>query len=114
MIRGRAPFVSARVRDVIAAHMFQEPPPLDPRGTLSPRWLRALVAWLLAKQPGDRPDSMAVVASEVNPRRPYLGAMLSWAWRAARRKAGVYLQSRRRRRRPPALDERAKTRRPSS
>jgi eukaryotic-like serine/threonine-protein kinase len=100
MIRGRAPFVSARVRDVIAAHMFQEPPPLDPRGTLSPRWLRALVTWMLAKQPGDRPDTMAMVEREVNPRRPFLRKTWSWVWRSVRRKASAYRQSRRRARRP--------------
>lgn len=100
MIRGRAPFVSARVRDVIAAHMFQEAPPLDPRGTLSPRWLRALVTWMLAKQPGDRPDSMAIVAREVNPRRPCLQKTWSWMWRSVRRKADAYRLARRRPRRP--------------
>src|SRR5258708_1133324 len=87
MIRGRAPFVSARVRDVIAAHMFQEAPPLDQRGTLSPLWLRGLVAWMLAKQPGDRPDTMAIVAPEVNPRRSRPRANWSWMWRAVRQKA---------------------------
>ncbi|HEX3696136.1 MAG TPA: serine/threonine-protein kinase [Polyangia bacterium] len=66
MIRGRAPFVSPRTREVIAAQMFEEPPPLDDTGKLAPPWLHDTVAWMLAKQPTDRPQSMSVVAKEMS------------------------------------------------
>ena len=85
MIRGRAPFVSPRVREVLAAQMFDDLPVLDAKGILAPRWLGELVAWMLAKQPADRPQSMSVVGREMDPRQAFLRPRLSWLWRSVRR-----------------------------
>jgi eukaryotic-like serine/threonine-protein kinase len=62
MIVGVPPFTSDRLRDLLTAHKFREPPPLAPSAH-SPRWLAALVARMLSKDPGQRPQTMVEVAA---------------------------------------------------
>ncbi|HVR62740.1 MAG TPA: serine/threonine-protein kinase [Polyangia bacterium] len=62
MIKGEPPFKGTQTREIIVAQMFQPPPPLGPVDPPTPRWLDALVARMLAKQPAMRPATMEVVA----------------------------------------------------
>jgi serine/threonine-protein kinase len=60
MLVGMPPFTGNRLRDLLAAHKFREPPPLASLA-LAPQWLANLVARMLAKDPGQRPETMVDV-----------------------------------------------------
>ena len=61
MIVGAPPFTSDSLRDLLSAHKFRKPAPLT-SPALAPPWLARLVAKMLAKDPGQRPQTMAEVA----------------------------------------------------
>jgi len=63
MIVGAPPFMSSRVRDVLASHKFRSPPSLAALIADTPLWLDGLVAGMLAKEPARRPQAMAEVAA---------------------------------------------------
>lgn len=58
MLTGRPPFASSTVEALMHQHLSVPPPPLP---TTIPANLRALVEYLLAKAPQDRPDSAAQI-----------------------------------------------------
>ena len=62
MVAGAPPFVG-NIGELLAAHMFTEPPHLDEP------MLDALVQRLLAKEPADRPRDAAAVAEALAPRQ---------------------------------------------
>jgi serine/threonine-protein kinase len=61
MVAGRPPFVGASVAAMVAASLTQPAPSLSATVPKCPPRLSALVADLLEKDPGKRPDSAAVV-----------------------------------------------------
>jgi len=68
MLAGRPPFVGEGLGDVLAAHIYEAPVPVDSVASVSPP-VAALITSLLAKKPDERPSSMADVSAS-------LGAML--------------------------------------
>jgi eukaryotic-like serine/threonine-protein kinase len=60
-VAGRWPFTGNSVRELLAAHRFKAPPSLSALAPQAPSWLSALVARMLRKDPGERPQSMAEV-----------------------------------------------------
>jgi hypothetical protein len=62
MVSGQPPFSGSGAGDVIAAHIYLQPPLL---GDQAPRWLGALVHRMLAKHPHERP-TMTEVAAELD------------------------------------------------
>jgi serine/threonine-protein kinase len=77
MIRGMAPFVTTNVRALMSAHMKQPAPALAAGDEGScPTWLADLVARMLAKDPGERPPTMAAVAQTLERGAPSDGAGL--------------------------------------
>jgi serine/threonine-protein kinase len=63
MASGRPPYVGAGTGDVLAAHIYEPVPPLDP-AELSPP-LGQLVARMMAKKAEERPASMRAVLAEL-------------------------------------------------
>ncbi|MBW2463177.1 MAG: serine/threonine protein kinase [Deltaproteobacteria bacterium] len=61
MVTGRCPF-EGDTRSVLAAHITKSPPTPAELGVEVPGQLGALIASLLAKEPGERPGDMAEVA----------------------------------------------------
>ncbi len=57
MLTGRQPFEGDSSIDVLADILRRDPPPLTLRREEAPAELAALVGWLLAKRPADRPAS---------------------------------------------------------
>jgi serine/threonine-protein kinase len=66
MAAGRPPYVGAGAGDVLAAHIHEPVPPLDP-AELSPRF-GMLVMRMMAKKPDDRPATMQAVLDEMEGR----------------------------------------------
>jgi serine/threonine-protein kinase len=62
MIVGAPPFLSRRVRDVLASHKFRQPPSLAALVPDTPSWLDRLVTQMLCKEPDERPRTMVEVA----------------------------------------------------
>ena len=60
MVAGVAPFAGSSVRDLMVAHKFRKPPSLATRVQVPP-WLDGIVTRMLAKEPEQRPQSMAAV-----------------------------------------------------
>ena len=58
MLTGRPPFVAEGVGELLTMHMFREPPQLGERCPQVPRHVAAAVMKSLAKDPGDRFQSM--------------------------------------------------------
>jgi serine/threonine-protein kinase len=63
MIVGDPPFTSSRVRDILASHKFRRPPSVAVLTAGTPPWLDGLVAGMLAKEPDQRPQTMAEVGA---------------------------------------------------
>ena len=63
---GRWPFTGNSVRELLAAHRFKAPPSLFSLAPQAPAWLTALVARMLRKDPGARPQSMAEVTTALD------------------------------------------------
>jgi serine/threonine protein kinase len=61
MTAGKLPFEGANLRSTLKAVMFEPPPPLATLAPDVPPALAALIERLLAKEPGDRPQSAAEV-----------------------------------------------------
>ena len=70
MIAGAAPFAGVRTRELLAAHRFSHPPSLSAVTPQAPPWLTALVALMLSKNSGERPQSMAEVAAVLDGAKP--------------------------------------------
>jgi eukaryotic-like serine/threonine-protein kinase len=62
MIAGDPPFRAASVRDLLTAHKFRTPAGLSTLAADIPPWLDHLVAQMLRKDPGQRPQAMVEVA----------------------------------------------------
>jgi len=62
MIAGAPPFPGDSVRRLLVAHKLEAPPLLSTWAPQAPAWLGSLVTRMLAKDPGDRPQSMDEVA----------------------------------------------------
>lgn len=58
LFSGRLPF-DGEERDVLRAHLYRQPPPLDDLSAQNSSFLEALILKLLAKDPADRYDSAA-------------------------------------------------------
>ena len=65
MLTGRAPFAGATPSDTIASILRSEPPPLSTLAGDVPADLELLVHRMLAKDPGERPSSMAATATQL-------------------------------------------------
>jgi serine/threonine-protein kinase len=65
MVVGRPPFVSEAPGDILLAHILQNAPPLSSLQADVPPKIDALVARMLAKEPGMRPQSMAEVVATI-------------------------------------------------
>jgi len=61
MLVGRVPFTGGNAIEVITRHMREEPVPLRKHDPKIPAVVEALVLEMIAKAPGDRPESMAVL-----------------------------------------------------
>lgn len=61
MLSGKPPFDDEVFIDVLIKHTLETPPPLPPAGGLE-----MLVAWLLEKEPGSRPESADAVIQELD------------------------------------------------
>ena len=59
MLTGRAPFAGRTAQATLAAHVIEEPDPIDRRRPGLPPALAAMVMQCLAKRPADRPQSAA-------------------------------------------------------
>lgn len=62
MLSGRLPFAGEGAGELIAQHMYKEPPPLHDAAPDCPAAAAALVARLLRKMPADRPGMAEVAA----------------------------------------------------
>ena len=65
MLAGKAPFAGATPSDTIASILRSDPPSLSKLGADVPPDVEALVRRMLAKDPDERPASMAVVATQL-------------------------------------------------
>ena len=65
MIGGKPPFLGAGAGELIAAHMFQPVPPLGSLAPSVPTEIVDLVTRMLAKLPGQRPQTMADVIAAI-------------------------------------------------
>jgi serine/threonine-protein kinase len=65
MVAGRPPFVSEAPGDILMAHVGQSAPALSSLDPDVPPEIENLVAQMLAKDPGQRPASMAEVADQL-------------------------------------------------
>jgi hypothetical protein len=63
MVVGQPPFVADAPGDILLAHMLRQPPPLLSFDSSVPAEIHELVARMLAKEPGQRPQSMAEVVA---------------------------------------------------
>ncbi|MBN2573280.1 MAG: serine/threonine protein kinase [Deltaproteobacteria bacterium] len=63
MVVGQPPFVAEAPGDILMAHMVQQPPPLSTFDSSVPQPIDFLVARMLAKDPLERPQSMAEIVS---------------------------------------------------
>jgi serine/threonine protein kinase len=63
MVVGQPPFVAEAPGDILMAHMVQPAPPLSTFDASVPPSIDALVAMMLAKDPAQRPQSMAEVVA---------------------------------------------------
>nr|WP_255216250.1 serine/threonine-protein kinase [Pseudenhygromyxa sp. WMMC2535] len=79
MLAGELPFASPTAVGFITAHLHESPPALP--GSV-PKGLAQVVMHLLAKEPGERPDSAEAVAEELS---AVLGGRTTTAQRLARR-----------------------------
>jgi serine/threonine-protein kinase len=66
MVTGRPPFIAEGVGDIIAAHMFQVPVPIEQWVPSVPMGLSRLVTRMLAKRREDRPASMSELITELD------------------------------------------------
>jgi serine/threonine-protein kinase len=66
MLCGRPPFTYAGFGELIQAHLSEAPPALRSLDATLPPALEALVARLLAKSAGDRPQTMRALAAELD------------------------------------------------
>jgi serine/threonine-protein kinase len=66
MVAGSPPFVGTRARELLAAHKLRTPPSLAAVRSQAPAALAGLVARMLSKEPGQRPQSMAEVCSALD------------------------------------------------
>jgi serine/threonine-protein kinase len=67
MVAGRPPFEKEGAGDYLVAHLSEQPPRLRDLGTAISPALDDLIARMLAKDPGERPASMAAVAAQLDP-----------------------------------------------
>ena len=65
MTTGRLPFQGNTLFAVMAAVMSEEPPPVSAINPAVPPRLANLIAWLLSKDAGDRPDTARAVLDEL-------------------------------------------------
>jgi eukaryotic-like serine/threonine-protein kinase len=65
MVVGQPPFVSEAPGDILMAHMVQPAPPLRALAPEIPQEIESLVARMLAKDPGERPQTMAEIVAIV-------------------------------------------------
>jgi hypothetical protein len=61
ILTGRPPFVCAGAGEFIVAHLTEPPPPVRSLDARVPEPMAALVARMLAKDPGERPQNMSEV-----------------------------------------------------
>ncbi len=66
MISGQLPFDGQALRALLAAHVFAPPPRVAARVPAVPPWLDDLIARMLAKDPANRPASMAEIAAALS------------------------------------------------
>jgi len=85
MIAGQPPFVSEAPGDILMAHIMQPAPALSTLQPDVPPPIEALVAQMLAKDPADRPQSMADIVAAAE---GLLGVRRSEFVQALRRPAG--------------------------
>ena len=62
MISGKPPFEREGIRAILAAHLLEAPPRASASVPAVPAWLDELIVRMLAKNPEERPSSMAEVA----------------------------------------------------
>ncbi len=67
MTAGRPPFTEGGLGELLAAHMMQEPPRVTEFSPTAPDELASTIAWMLAKDPADRPQSMREVVEVMGP-----------------------------------------------
>jgi len=63
MVAGAPPFPGDSVRRLLVAHKLETPPLLSDWAPQAPAWVSSLVIRMLAKDPGDRPQSMDELAA---------------------------------------------------
>jgi serine/threonine-protein kinase len=66
LIAGEPPFSGEGVGDILGAHMFQAPEPIEDRAPTVPPEIAALVARMLAKRPAERPASLRDVVAAID------------------------------------------------
>jgi len=104
MLSGHTPFTGASSREIAKKHVTEPPPPLAAQGAGIPPGVCELVAWMMAKDPADRPASAVIVRDRLDEllrglsarphRRPFplwLPASLGAAAVLAALAVGVYL-----------------------
>jgi len=65
MLTGRPPFDHDSMGEIIAAHLYAQPPLLRDLDPSVPMWLEAVVARTLAKKPEDRQQTMEQLAGQL-------------------------------------------------
>lgn len=66
LIAGRPPFSGEGSGDVLAAHIYATPDPIERVAPTTPTVIARLVHWLLAKNPADRPQTARQMIEEID------------------------------------------------
>jgi formylglycine-generating enzyme required for sulfatase activity len=82
LLTGRPPFLKESALDVMMAHVQEIPEPLDSLRPEIPEGLSAVVARMLAKEPGQRYQTAEQVTQALAPFAGQEGALPPWPWPA--------------------------------